>query len=237
MTLHRTLTTSKHRTVEITSDKPTIINHFDNSANYADVVLDMFNTDRFYDQMFNGWDDLVILDIGANIGLFSLYIQDRAKVIYALEPTPSHYEILQDLTKTYSNIKPLQIALNDVDGPVEFYISDENSTMNSTVNHYGKKISVNGLTLPSLLNHLALDKVDFIKCDIEGSEMKALNDDIISAVKDRVKVWSIEVHATDSYPSHEINLNQNRDKLAEMLNKQGYRTYKHRYDGLYAYKV
>ena len=79
MNLFRQLITSNKGVVTIDTDDQRIINHFNNPSNYADVVLNMFNTDRFYDEFFNGWDDLTILDIGGNIGLFSLYIQDKAK--------------------------------------------------------------------------------------------------------------------------------------------------------------
>lgn len=236
MTLQRNLLTSKGSIIDISSDDKRIVEHFANKSSYADVVLNMFNNDRFYDQFFNGWEDLTVLDIGANIGLFSLYIQDRAKVVYALEPTPVHFDILCEMTKNYSNIKPLRIALHNKDESVDFFISDENSTMNSTVNQYGKKIPVPGITLPSLLTSLNLDMVDFVKCDIEGSEMMAISDEILDSVRSKIKVWSLEVHATNAYPTHEISLHQNRDKLAHMFANHGYKTYVHRYDCLYAYR-
>lgn len=237
MILQRSLLTSKGSILDISSDDKRIVEHFANKSSYADVVLNMFNNDRFYDQFFNGWENLTVLDIGANIGLFSLYIQDRAKVVYAIEPTPIHFDILCEMTKKYSNIKPLRMALHDKDEAVDFFISDENTTMNSTVNQYGKKISVAGATLPSLLKSLNIDKVDFVKCDIEGSEMMAITDQILDSVKSKIKVWSLEVHATSSFPSHEINLNQNRDKLAQMFANHGYKTHVHRYDCLYAYRI
>lgn len=237
MTLTRQLLTSKRNTIHIASDDQRIINHFANPHNYADVVLDMFNHDRFYDEFFRGWDDLMILDIGANIGLFSLYIQDRARVVYALEPTAAHYDILCELTKNYQNIKPMPIALHNRDESIDFYISDDNSTMNSTVNKYGKKTTVQGKTLGTLLLDLNLDKVDFVKCDIEGSEMAAITDDTIGAVSDKIKVWSMEVHATDPNLSWEASLNRNRDMISNLLTRHGYKTYIHRHDCLYAYKV
>lgn len=237
MTLHRQLLTSKKNIVSITSDNEQTIKHFANPNNYADVVLNMFNNDRFYDEFFRGWDDLVILDIGANIGLFSLYIQDRAQVVYSLEPTTEHYNILCELTKSYSNIKPLNLALHNKDELIDFYISDDNSTMNSTVNKYGKKTTVQGKTLYTILNDLNLGRVDFVKCDIEGSEMAAITDETVSSVSDKIKVWSMEVHATDPTLSWEASLNKNRDTLSNLLTRHGYKTYIHRHDCLYAYKV
>jgi len=236
MTFRRQLITAKKGIVTIDTTDSRIINHFANPANYADVVLDMFNNDRFYDEFFKGWDNLTVLDIGGNIGLFSLYIHDRAKVVYTLEPTPSHFGILKEMTKDYPNIFPINAALHNKDESIAFYISDENSTMNSTVNHYGTKTMVQGKTLHSIITELGLHTVDFVKCDIEGSEMAALTHETISAVKDIVKVWSIEVHATDSTLHPEVSLNLNRDHIMQILRNNGYNAFKHRYDAVYAYK-
>lgn len=229
--------TANRGVVTIDTDDQHIIDHFSNPANYADVVLDMFNNDRFYDGFFNGWKDITVLDIGGNIGLFSLYIQDRAKAVYAVEPTPSHFSILKEMTKDYKNIHPINAALHSHDAPIDFYISNENSTMNSTVNQYGTKTIVQGKTLKTLIDDLGLEKVDFVKCDIEGSEMAALTNETIQAVRDMVSVWSIEVHATDKTLHPEISLNRNRDHIMQILNHNGYNAYKHRYDCIYAYKV
>jgi FkbM family methyltransferase len=237
MKLFRQLVTANKSVVTIDTEDKRIVDHFANPANYADVVLDMFNNDRFYDQFFKGWSDITVLDIGGNIGLFSLYVHDIAKVVYTLEPTTSHYAILQELTKNYPTICPINIALHNNDEDIPFYISNENSTMNSTVNQYGTKTMVKGRTLNTIVNELGLTTVDFVKCDIEGSEMIALTHETISAVKDKVKVWSIEVHATDKNLHPEISLNLNRDHIIKILEDNGYNAYRHRYDCIYAYKV
>jgi hypothetical protein len=237
MILHRQLLTAASTIVNISTDDPRIINHFEDPANYADVVLDMFNKDRFYDEFFHGWDNLTVLDIGGNIGLFSLYIQPKAKVVWTLEPTPGHFDILQAMTKDYANICPVNAALHNTNELIPFWISNNNSTMNSTVNQYGTKVMVQGRTLHSIIDEMGTNTVDFVKCDIEGSEMSALTDETISAVKDRVRVWSIEVHATDSALRPEVSLNRNRDHLMRILFNNGYTAFPHRYDALYAYKV
>jgi FkbM family methyltransferase len=236
MTIFRQLVTANKGVVTINSDDEQLIKHFNNPANYADVVLDMFNNDRFYDIFFEGWNDITVLDIGGNIGLFSLYIQDIAKDVYTIEPTPSHFQLLSLLTKDYKNIHPINAALHNKNEPIDFYISSENSTMNSSVNKYGQKVAVTGTTLANLINQLALTKVDFVKCDIEGSEMQALTYETVNEVKDIVSVWSVEVHATDTTLLPEISLNRNRDNLMQIFSQNGYNTIKHRYDALYAYK-
>jgi len=237
MTLQRQLLTSNQNTIDIISEDPAIEGHFNNPANFADIVLNQINTDRFYDNIFEGEENLTILDIGGNIGLFSLYIQDKASKVYAVEPTPSHYYILDNPTKDYSNIQPINVALHNEDTTIDFYISEENSTMNSTVNKYGTKVEVQAVTLATLIEELELDHVDFIKCDIEGSEMAALTDETVGAVKDIVDSWFIEVHATDNETFQGINsLRHNREELSKMFERQGYKAQQLREDALYIYK-
>jgi FkbM family methyltransferase len=233
MTLHRQLLTSKKNVIDIVSEDPKAEQHFANTANFADIVLNQINTDRFYDQIFEGEEDLTILDIGGNIGLFSLYAQDRAAKIYPVEPTPDHFHILQDLTKDYPNIHPLNLAAHNEDTTIDFYISEENSTMNSSVNKYGTKVEVKAKTIATIIKDLGLDHVDFVKCDIEGSEMNALTDETIGAVKDIIDCWFIEVHATDKSMPWEQSLEQNRRTIAEIFKRQGYNVQDYRVDGLY----
>ena len=237
MTLQRQLLTSKHTTIDIVSEDKSAQAHFDNRANFADIVLNQINTDRFYDAIFDGEDDLTILDIGGNIGLFSLYAHDKSKAIYSVEPTPGHFHILKDLTKNYTNIHPVNVALHNEDTTIDFYISEENSTMNSSVNKYGTKIEVQARTLASLIKELELTHVDFVKCDIEGSEMAALTDETVGAVKDMVDCWFIEVHATDNETLKGIDsLRYNRGQLIEIFERQGYAAQILREDSLYIYK-
>ena len=236
MTLNRKLLTSKQQSIEIVSEDAKAIEHFEKPSNFADIVLDQINGDRFYDEIFEGEDDLTILDIGGNIGLFSLYAQDRAKAIYPVEPTPNHFHILKELTKDYPNIHPLNYAASNEDSTIDFYINEENTTMNSLANKYGTKVEVQAKTIKSIIDELGLTHVDFIKCDIEGSEMVALTDETVGAVKDIVDVWFVEVHATDANRSWENSLNFNRDQLVNLFLRNGYNAEKYRHDAIYVYK-
>jgi FkbM family methyltransferase len=237
MTLQRQLLTSKNTFIDIQSEDTQTEAHFNNPANFADIVLTQINTDRFYDAIFDSEDNLTILDVGGNIGLFSLYAHDIAKTIYPVEPTPGHFHILKDLTKDYPNIHPINVAVHNKDTTIDFYISEENSTMNSSVNKYGTKVEVQALTLASLIKELNLEHVDFVKCDIEGSEMVALTDETVGAVKDIVDAWFVEVHATDTDELKGIDsLRHNRGQLIDIFGRQGYVAQILREDSLYIYK-
>lgn len=234
MTLYRELITSRQNKVVIQSDDPVVEQFFADPKNYADSNLNQFNTDRVYDQILESGENLTILDLGANAGFFSLYVQDRAKMVYAIEPTAEHFMVLSALTKKYPNINLVNVALHNNDEPIDFFIKGDNSTMNSTAINYGEKRSVPGNTLNTLLTQLNINHVDFVKCDIEGSEMIALTDETIGEVRDRIKTWFVEVHATD-HSRWEENIRENRDELATLFVRQGYQVRLFRRDILYAY--
>lgn len=237
MNLERQILTSKKEIININTDDVLITDHFRNTNNYADIVLNQLNSDRFYDPIFENENDLVVLDIGANIGLFSLFAHDSCKNIYSIEPTPAHYRILQEMTSNYANIHPINVAVHNSNQNIDFFISHENSTMNSSVNQYGTKIQVEAMTLKSLIDRLELDHVDFIKCDIEGSEMVALTENTIGEVKDIVDSWFLEVHATDNELLKGIDsLRANKAKLKNIFESQGYGVQELREDALYVYK-
>lgn len=232
MILQRQLKTTKNNMIDIVTDNSDIIQHFADQQNFADIVLNQINQEGIYDRLLRNKDNLTIIDIGANIGLFSLHAQDRARAIYALEPTPGHFKKLQHLTKDFLNIQPINVALNNEDQEVSFYICDYNSTMNSTVNQYGTEIKVQGRTLPTLIKQLGLRHVDIIKCDIEGSEMKALNDSTLQPIADIVDCWFIEAHVTDYSKPWPSNLEQNREILAQLFQRHGYKVEKIIHDTL-----
>ena len=232
MTLQRVLLTSTGNLLTILSDDSQVIEHFSNPIGHADIVINQINHENIYKEVFGNKTDLVILDIGANIGLFSLHAQDRAKIIYAIEPTPDHFSILTKLTENYANIHPIKMAIHDNNYLVEFFVNEENSTMNSSVNQYSKKIIVPGHTVNWLLTTHNVAHVDIVKCDIEGSEMIALTDQTVGEVRDRVDTWFVEIHET---PAGSID--HNRRSLATMFVRQGYQVYSKGHDGLIATKL
>src|SRR6185312_9681427 len=68
-------------------------------------------------------DDACVFDVGANIGLFSLYvkgIQPRAR-IYAFEPIASTFALLKGNTEAYgAGIVVENLGLSDRDGTAVF---------------------------------------------------------------------------------------------------------------------
>lgn len=167
--------------------------HYAKSSSYVDTLKEQIRNGMYQD-LFVGKKDLVFLDIGANIGLVSIYAVPFCKRIVAIEPSPEVFPVLVENTKSYLVIESYQYALAPRNEPVEFFINDINSTASSTVNTYGTLTNVLGRTLIKLLQDLKLDHVDVCKIDTEGAEGESLDYLQLEYAKDIIKTYFIECH-------------------------------------------
>lgn len=129
----------------------------------------------------------VCLDVGANFGQWTYWISRQlgssGKVI-AIEPVPITALILRRvinrLRLSTLSVMIQQIAVGDRNCEVRMLIEENERTLKSLftakVLHHNEAsdsdIRVNMLTLTSLLDLLCIDRIKFIKCDIEGAEMQ-----------------------------------------------------------------
>lgn len=126
--------------------------------------------------------DSVLVDIGANIGYYSLMAAKRitAGHIYSFEPVTKNLEKLERniSLNRFAIIHPIQAAVSNVSGSTTIYISgDDNSGMSglrSAENFSGQSETVKCLTLDEAVSEYNLPKIDLIKIDVEGSEITVL---------------------------------------------------------------
>tara|TARA_A100001015_G_C15044334_1_gene742384 strand:- start:2657 stop:3397 length:741 start_codon:yes stop_codon:yes gene_type:complete len=112
--------------------------------------------------------DMTFLDIGANVGLFSCIAFNKKANVIAFEPNPFIKKILFENFKG-KGIKIFEFALSDRKERLKLFLSDEPGS--HSLNLDSKKyVFVKSVTLDSLIN----TKIDIIKIDIEGAELKAL---------------------------------------------------------------
>lgn len=221
--------------IKLDIDDKEITDHLFDHTTCANIIIHQINNDRIYDPFLKDQKDLVILDIGANIGLFSLYVKDSAFKVISVEPTPSHQKLFEKICGKYENIKLVKAALSNKNEDVEFYTCNQNSTQNSLIKGYGtavgespskeNKVIVRGLTFETLLKEHDIDHVDFCKIDIEGSEMIAITEETLKPVYDKIDKMFIEVHSTYSGPDMkwEDHLIINRKKIEKILDNVGYK--------------
>lgn len=121
-----------------------------------------------------------VLDIGANIGFFSLLsasLVGEAGAVFAIEPNMNNCRFIQaskDLN-CFENILIMQMAAHSSTGILSMNSSYSNGTTSSVSNDLDILMRSNTVAAIQLDNIKELDKgVDFIKIDVEGAEYHAL---------------------------------------------------------------
>jgi len=123
----------------------------------------------------------VVLDGGANVGVYTRHSLNRgARLVVAIEPAPENLECLRrnfagEVAAGKVIIVPKGIW--DKDDFLELHVNPSNSgqdTLLAPGNGWGSKVRVPLTTIDKLAAELKLDRVDFIKLDIEGAETNAL---------------------------------------------------------------
>lgn len=117
----------------------------------------------------------IVLDCGANIGMFSAYSVFRGGQVYAFEPVPNVQKYLVRNCKNY--IKDITIApyaVSDRKGLVKFNLQEEVLTSGTLgeiqQNSDDFSLDVEMMTIDAYVEKQGIEKVDFIKADIEGAE-------------------------------------------------------------------
>lgn len=176
--------------------------HFqDIEKNYIAHILKEIYYDKVYDPYFRGKKDLTVLDLGANIGLFSLYVHKFASTVLAVEPASDIYECL--VRNIHDNelgavITPVQAAIGGENGQMKLYTSDVNLTMASShpIDLHNKEPEiVQKMGLFTLLNLHSIEHVDFMKLDIEGSEFELLASEEFLKAAPRIDFIMGEIHS------------------------------------------
>jgi FkbM family methyltransferase len=124
-------------------------------------------------------DHTVFIDIGANIGSYSIMMMDIVKDIIAFEPHPLTASRckMNFLLNGYDDNKVKQIALNDVNANVTFTDYGNGSSLNRIVSGAESGITVEAKTLDSFFGNISDNRTDnyLIKIDVEGSELNVIN--------------------------------------------------------------
>jgi FkbM family methyltransferase len=122
----------------------------------------------------------IALDVGGNIGTHSLILSKKLFKghVYTFEPQSLVFSILQNnlLLNSCNNVTPYRFAISDKNHST---ISMQPFSYNKkSINNAALQIDLDGamgdLTLTRTLDSFNFKKIDFIKMDIQGSELLAI---------------------------------------------------------------
>ncbi|MBC8321726.1 MAG: FkbM family methyltransferase [Bacteroidetes bacterium] len=134
----------------------------------------------------------VFIDIGANIGFYSLLAVKASENIkvYAIEPATGPFIFLQkniELNKENARVNSYKIALSDTISSIDFYehknpkyrylnynLGGISSEVNTTQSNNLIKTKVDSTTLDYFAKNNLKEAVDLIKIDTEGTESRIL---------------------------------------------------------------
>lgn len=134
-------------------------------------------TFRIFDSLLPAAD--VVLDVGANSGLFALYAALERPLcrVFAFEPTPASAAGLARNVEANGvrNVTLCQAAVCDRDGTVDLFVPPGESlplgaSTLATFREPGVRFEVAAVRLDTFAEQHHLDRVDLIKVDTEGTE-------------------------------------------------------------------
>jgi FkbM family methyltransferase len=150
---------------------------------------DFVRADVFWSGYKDRWDvwhlerllprDAVLVDVGANFGYYTVELTTAlgpgARAI-AFEPFPQNCERLErhvrmnDLTK---RVRVLPFALSDASGSLTMHLRQGGNTGSAQLGG-GEGLTIRAARLDELWPELGYERLDFIKIDVEGHEIRVL---------------------------------------------------------------
>ncbi|MEM8702282.1 MAG: FkbM family methyltransferase [Pseudomonadota bacterium] len=128
-------------------------------------------------------EDAVFLDVGGNIGVYSILLRDYFGQIFAFEPNPVTYEVLKAnlVLAGAGNTTAVNKALSDTQGVVPIFVPRNGNLGWATLNetHHEIPVTRTDIACTTLDEFVAANRIDaakirLIKIDVEGHETNVI---------------------------------------------------------------
>ena len=164
--------------------------------------------------------DDVVVDIGANIGVFAIYAARKTRnTVFAFEPSPINAEFLRKNTEAngFHNIAVHNLAVSDRCGTEKFALAKIGGghllSDRSAEGELDDYVEVSTTTLERIIRDNSLERIDFLKLDCEGVEGRILQSTSRDRLR-RIRKIAMEFHDNVSLLNH--------DEIAKLLDAQGF---------------
>ncbi len=183
----------KQITVSLNKSKKII--YHDHEDNIINIISNEVFEVKEYEKGYLAVKDRknpVILDIGAHIGMSTLYFsQIEGAKIYSFEPCAKNYEYLVKNTQGLNNVKTFNFG-------VGVFNTDKRDFAKETFYCKEKGMAVEELvksrTIEWIIDSEKLDHIDLIKIDVEGAEYEIFSTDPFKKVAPKIDYIVGESH-------------------------------------------
>ncbi len=209
-------------------------------SEYEEVVLiynEIMVNQEYFQEGMSVLGARCVIDIGANVGIFTMAVKLKAPqaTVYAFEPIPDTFQVLEQNVRLLgcSDIHLYNVAIGSRDKVEKTFTFFPHMPGNSTAvpalkedqkpamdQLFGKELSdllhqsetrvVQVRTLSSVIREQGITSVDFLKVDVEGSEVSVL-EGIEQVHWPIFKQVAVETHNT-----------QLREQVSEILAEHGF---------------
>jgi len=144
-----------------------------------------------------------VADVGANAGVYTMELSSLVGAsgqVFSFEPVSENYDILETVIRRahLSNVRSFGAALGSTLGQREIAIPDLGAFTGYYWAHFaktgepGRREMVDVLTLDELWKQNIIRCLDFIKCDVEGSELEVIRGGL-GLIQSQRPGWLLEV--------------------------------------------
>ncbi len=149
-----------------------------------------------------------VVDVGANIGTFTLYAAHRSPQarIVSVEPEPSNVSMLKrnvEANRLQGRVSVVEAGIAEREGAMTFHVAHKNSGGHSLYAYTANShpITVRTVTLRRVLEEQGTDRCDYLKLDCEGGEYEGLYSLTPEQLRN-ITFMAIEYHYFSEDPRH-----------------------------------
>ena len=172
------------------------------------IVKSVFAKNNYENEFISVAPGSVVVDVGANIGAFTVLAARRAKKVIAYEPEPENFELLciNIELNNLGNVVPLRKAIAREKGARPFHTAEgkDSSSHSFYLQQSGNTFVVETLSVADVIEQESLTKVDFLKLDCEGAEFEIL-DNLSPDTAQKIEQIALEVHQKDGLSADDLS--------------------------------
>ena len=154
---------------------------------------------RIWNEVYNDnvylkfYPKMVVVDVGACIGYFTLKVAPFATKIFAIEPLLENYNnLIENVKNNGITANVYNLALSDKNGTA--YLHTHNVYEDCQLNNDSSGQAVETMTLASFMTKHLIDHIDLLKVDTEGSEYQIFGAPDFKDVADKIDYITVEFH-------------------------------------------